>query len=147
MDIKTLKSILSKVDIMNSKRIIISQLEKTPPFLESAEKTNDTIGWFYTNSKAIEKCLVENGLSWCYLFETAPNHSPCIYMFIEQNITKEILQTIMKDYEESLSEGRNFYYEDDRFSVIDVEQYNNSINELEKIATKYASDVFKVYEV
>ena len=147
MDIKTLKSILSKVEIMNPNRVVISQFENTPPFFESAESTNDMIGWFHTNSKAIETCLEENGLSWCYLFETAPKHSPCIYMFIERDITKESLKKIMKDYEKSLPDGRNFYYEDDSFSSIDVEQYDNSITELEKIATIYAGDVFKVYEV
>ena len=53
----------------------------------------------------------------------------------------------MKGTEDTLEDGRKFYYEDDTFSAIDVEKYDNSITELDKIATRYASDVFKVYGV
>ena len=147
MDIEKLKTILSNVDVINPKRVGLNIFEDEHPFLILAENTNDTIGWFNTNGSAIEEALEQNGLSWGYLFETASNQSPCIYMFIGEDLTKEKLKEILKGTEETLEDGRKFYYEDGTFSAIDVEQYDNSITELEKIATRYASDVFKVYEV
>lgn len=113
---------------------------------QSAENSNDTLGWFHINSTDIEKSLKESGYSWCYLFETAPNQSPNIYMFIGKGLTQETLEEELKDIKKSLPEGRSLYFEEEAFSAIDVDQYDNSMTVLEQELFRKASEVFRVYE-
>ena len=40
----------------------------------------------------------------------------------------------------------HLYFEDNSFSSIDIDDYDNSISELEKELVRKASDIFKVYE-
>lgn len=67
-------------------------------------------------------------------------------MFFGQGLSKEIMENAMCEEINALEEDRHFYFEDDSFSSIDVDQYDNSITELEKELTRKASDVFRVYQ-
>lgn len=139
-----IESLISK--LRNPQRVEVEYYKNKYPLILSAERTNDTLDWFHVNSSLLETLLQKEGLSWCYIFETAPKKAPCIYMFIGEGLIKEELIEFMQDDIESLPEERNFYYEDDSFSSIDVDLYDGSITELEKELTRKASDVFRVYE-
>ena len=136
--------LLSKVKV--PERVTIRMYDNKYPFVTSVENTNDTWDWFHVNSAVLEKILHEHGLTWCYIFETAPNKIPCIYMFFGQGLSKELMEEVMDEERNALEEGRKFWFEDDSFSSIDVEQYDNSISELERELRNKASDVFVVYE-
>lgn len=144
MDKIFFESMLSKVE--KPERVVVRLYENKYSVIVSAENTNDTLGWFHINCNVIEGYLQERGYSWCYLFETAPKQSPCIYMFIGEKLSKEFLEDDLKDEIESLPEGRNFYIEAAPFASIDVDQYDDSISELETELYNKASEVFKVYE-
>ena len=46
----------------------------------------------------------------------------------------------------AIGEGRKLYFEDDSFSSIDVDRYDNSLSELERELKNKVSDVFVVYK-
>ena len=144
MDNSFFELLLSKVRV--PERVTIRMYDNKYPFVTSVENTNDTWDWFHVNSAALENTLQEHGLSWCYLFETAPKKVPCIYMFFGQGLSKELMEEVMDEERNALEEGRKFWFEDNSFSSIDVEQYDNSISELERELRNKASDVFVVYE-
>ena len=146
MDAKSFAKILSGIDIANPERIVCKIYDKKYLLIESAEQTNDTIGWYAINSKAIEKCLQANNLLWCYVIETAPKSQPFIYMFIGEDISKEYLENEMKEAAESIPEGRNYYIEEGSFASIDIDQYDDSKTVLEQEVFRKASEVFRVYE-
>ena len=146
MDAQSYAKILSGIDIANPGRIVCKIYDKKYLLIESAEQTNDTIGWYAINSKAIEKCLQANNLLWCYVIETAPKSQPFIYMFIGEDISKEYLENEMKETAESIPEGRQIFFEDGPFSAIDVDQYDNSMTVLEQELFRKASDLLRVYE-
>jgi hypothetical protein len=146
MDAQSYAKILSGINIANPGRIVCKIYDKKYLLIESAEQTNDTIGWYAINSKAIEKCLQANNLLWCYVIETAPKSQPFIYMFIGEDISREYLENEMKETAESIPEGRQIFFEDGPFSAIDVDQYDNSMTVLEQELFRKASDVLRVYE-
>ena len=144
MNLSFIESLLDKV--VKPDRVEIKLLDRKFLLIQSAENTNDTIGWFHINSQALENEFEANNLSWCYVFETAPKQAPCIYMFAGENLSKEEIKAFLVDGEETLPEGREIYYEDISFSAIDVDQYDNSRTVLEQELFRKASEVFKVYE-
>lgn len=144
MDNSIFELLLSKVRA--PERVTIRMYDNKYPFVTSVENTNDTWDWFHVNSAALENTLHEHGLSWCYIFETVPKKVPCIYMFFGQGLSKELMEEVMDEERNALEEGRKFWFEDDSFSSIDVDQYDNSISELEQELRNKASDVFVVYE-
>ena len=146
MDAQSYAKILSGIDIANPGRIVCKIYDKKYLFIESAEQTNDTIGWYVINSKAIEKCLQANNLLWCYVIETAPKSQPFIYMFIGEDISREYLENEMKEVAESIPEDRNYYIEEGSFDSIDIDQYDDSKTVLEQEVFRKASEVFRVYE-
>lgn len=144
MDKTFFKTLLSKVQ--NPERVAVNFVEDKYVFIASAENMNDTIDWFTINSNIVEETLENSGLSWCYLIETAPKKSPCIYMFIGKGLTKEFVIDELKDEMTNIPEDIHLYFEDNPFSSIVIDDYDNSISELEKELMRKASDVFKVYE-
>jgi len=146
MDAQSYAKILSGINIANPGRIVCKIYDKKYLLIESAEQTNDTIGWYAINSKAIENCLQENNLLWCYVIETAPKSQPFIYMFIGEDISREYLENEMKEAAESIPEDRNYYFEEGSFDSIDIDQYDDSKTVLEQEAFRKASEVFRVYE-
>lgn len=146
MEKDTIKTILSK--LVNPERVhVLWAAEGLYAVIESAENTNDTLGWFRHNSNNLEEGLEVAGLSWCYVFETAPNNPPLIYMYIGDDITKDFVMNEISDAIDCLPEGRELHIVDDSFSTLDADQYDNSITEMEKVAVRYASDVFRVEEI
>ena len=119
MNLSFIESLLDKV--VKPDRVEIKLLDRKFLLIQSAENTNDTIGWFHINSQALENEFEANNLSWCYVFETAPKQAPCIYMFAGENSSKEEIKAFLEDGEETLPEGREIYYEDISFSAIDVD--------------------------
>ena len=146
MDAQSYAKILSGIDIANPGRIVCKIYDNKYLLIESAEQTNDTIGWYTINSKAIEKCLQANNLLWCYVIETAPKSQPFIYMFIGEDISREYLENEMIEAAESIPEGRNYYIEEGSFDSIDIDQYDDSKTVLEQEVFRKASEVFRVYE-
>ena len=144
MNLSFIESLLDKV--VKPDRVEIKLLDRKFLLIQSAENTNDTIGWFHINSQALENEFDANNLSWCYVFETAPKQAPCIYMFAGENLSKDEIKAFLEDGEETLPEGREIYYEDISFSAIDVDQYDNSMTVLEQELFRKASEVFRVYE-
>jgi len=144
MDRSFLESLMSKVQ--NPARACVKWYDHKFYYIESAERTNDTLGWYHINSKVVEDALEEKGFSWCYAFETAPEQSPIIYMFFGNGMTQKTLEEEFGDSRESLPEGRSLYFEDAPFSSIDVDQYDNSRTVLEQELFRKASEVFRVYE-
>ena len=144
MDKTFFKTLLSKVQ--NPERVAVNFVEDKYVFIASAENLNDIIDWFTINSNIMEENLEESGLSWCYVIETAPKKSPCIYMFIGKGLTKEFVIDELKDEMTNIPEDIHLYFEDNPFSSIVIDDYDNSISELEKELMRKASDVFKVYE-
>ena len=67
-------------------------------------------------------------------------------MFIGKGLTKEFVIDELKDEMTNIPEDIHLYFEDNPFSSIDIDDYDNSISELEKELMRKASDVFKVYE-
>jgi len=76
MNLSFIESLLDKV--VKPDRVEIKLLDRKFLLIQSAENTNDTIGWFHINSQALENEFEANNLSWCYVFETAPKQAPCI---------------------------------------------------------------------
>ena len=131
-------------------KVVIRVIDSKCAFIDSIDSMNDSYDWFYVNSNLIEEALQKKGLAWCYMFETAPNKFPCIYMFIGEGLSKEYAINVMNELKEitnTLPDDRNLYYEDVPFSSIDIDKYDNSITEFEQELTRKASDVFRVYEL
>ena len=144
MDRSFLESLMSKVQ--NPARVCVKWYDHKFYYIESAERTNDTLGWYTINSNVVEEELEKEGYSWCYVFETAPEQSPIIYMWFAKGLTKDDLKIEFDDVNESLPEGRQIFFEDGPFSAIDVDQYDNSMTVLEQELFRKASEVFRVYE-
>ena len=144
MNLGFIESLLDKV--ARPERVEMKLLDRKYLLIQSAENTNDTIGWFTINSEILEAEFEANKLTWCYVFETAPNQAPCIYMFVGDKISKEGIKAFLEDDETAIPDGRELYYEDTSFSEIDVDQYDKSITLLERELFRKASEVFKVYE-
>ncbi len=144
MDRFFLELLLSKV--ANPARGSINYYDNKYYYIESVNKTNDTLGWYHINSNIIEEELERNGYSWCYVFETAPKHCPVIYMYFGKQLSKEVLMGEFGEVHESLPEGINIYIEDAPFSAINIDQYDDSKTVLEKELLKRADVAFTVYE-
>ena len=144
MDRSFLESLFAKVQ--NPARVCVKCYDNKYYYVESEERTNDTLDWYHLNSRMVEEELAKDGYAWCYVFETAPGQSPVIYMFFAKGLTKEALAGEFGEIVETLPEGRNLYFEDKPFSAIDVEQYDNSMTEFEQELSAKASEVFRVYE-
>ncbi len=144
MDRSFLESLMSKVK--NPARVCVKYYDCKYYYIESAEGTNDTLGWYTINSNVVEEELEKEGYSWCYVFETAPGHSPIIYMWFAKGLTKENLEEELDEVKESLPEGRHVFFESGSFSTIDVDQYDNSMTILEKELFRKASEAYRVYE-
>ena len=132
--------------VKNPARVCVKFYDRKYYYIESVERTNDTLGWYTINSNVVEEELEKEGYSWCYIFETAPEQSPIIYMWFAEGLTKENLEKELDDVKDSLPEGRQIFFEDAPFSTIDVDQYDNSMTVLEQELYKKASEVFRVYE-
>ena len=132
--------------VKNPARVCVKFYDRKYYYIESVEKTNDTLGWYTINSNVVEEELEKEGYSWCYVFETAPEQSPIIYMWFAKGLTKEDLESEFDDVKDSLPEGRQLFFEDGSFSTIDVDQYDNSKTVLEQELFRKASEVFRVYE-
>ena len=143
MDKKFFSSLLLKVK--SPERVAVNFVEDKYAFIASAENTNDTSDWFCINSNVIEEYLKKNNLSWCYVIEAAPKKSPCIYMFIGEGMTKEYIVEELKDGMRIIPKDIHLYFEENTFSSINIEDYDNSISEFEKILIRKASDVLRVY--
>lgn len=128
-------------------KVVVKFIDNKYAFIDSIDSINDSYDWFYVNSNLIEEALQKKGLAWCYMFETAPNKFPCIYMFIGKGLSKEYVIEELKETTNTLPDDRNLYYEDVPFSSIDIDKYDNSITEFEQELTRKASDVFRVYEL
>lgn len=144
MDKHFFESVLSKLQA--PERVKVLFIENQYVCILSADNTNDTFDWFHINSDLLEKELRNAGLSWCYMFETAPRLAPCIYMFVGNSLTKDFMESETKEMIEKCPENRNFYFEDASFCSIDADKYDNSISELEEELLRKASDVFRVYK-
>lgn len=144
MDRVFLESLMSKVQ--NPARVCVKFYDHKFYYIESVERTNDTLGWYTINGNIVERELEKEGYSWIYVFETAPKQSPIIYMFFGKGLSKEAIEEEFKDIEESLPEGRQIYFEDKSFSEIDVDEYDDSISVFEQELYRKASEVFRVYE-
>ena len=144
MDRSFLESLMSKVK--NPARVCVKFYDCKYYYIESVERTNDTLGWYTINSNVVEEELEKEGYSWCYVFETAPEQSPIIYMWFAKGLTKDDLEREFDDVNESLPEGRQIFFEDGPFSAIDVDQYDNSMTVLEQELFRKASEVCRVYE-
>lgn len=144
MDKKLFESILSK--LQSPERVKVLFIENQYVCIVSADNTNDTFDWFHINSDLLEDGLKKVGLNWCYLFETAPRLTSCIYMFVGKGLTKDFVETETRVMIENCPENRKFYLEDGAFSSIDTDLYDNSISELEEELIRKASDVFRVYK-
>lgn len=144
MNLSFIESLLDKV--VKPDRAEIKLLDRKYLLIESAENTNDTVGWFHINGQTLEKEFEANNLSWCYVFETAPKQTPCIYMFAGEDLSKEEVKSFLEDGESTIPEGHEIYYEDVPFSSIDLDQYDDSMTILEQELFRKASEVYRVYE-
>ena len=145
MEKKFFESLLSR--LIAPEKVVVKFINSKCAFIDSIDSMNDSYDWYYVNSKLIEETLLKKGLAWCYMFETAPNKFPCIYMFIGEGLSKEYIIEELKETTKTLPDDRNLYYEDVPFSSIDIDKYDNSITEFEQELTRKASDVFRVYEL
>ncbi len=127
---------------------------KTPSFIKvlfvdsfavitSAQNKNEGTGdWFLLNSEYIEKLLTENGISWVYLFETAPSAEPFVYMLMEEGLTKELAIEKTKEMVKSLPQGREAYYFDCPFAELNLEEYDHSSSNAEETLIEKAAQLF-----
>ena len=144
MDRSFFETLFSKV--LNPARVKVQLYDDKYYMIISSENTNDTMDWFAENSKVIEDALQNEGMKWCYVFETNPQQRPCIYMFFCKGLSMEILKEDLKEIQEELPEGSNLYMEFEPFSNIDVAQYDDSTTVLEQVLINHASEVFRVSE-
>jgi hypothetical protein len=144
MDKKQLQELLDNTE--NSNRVIFELLCDGTLRIKSKNNTNDTWGWFHINSEMLEDAFRKMNLSWCYIFETAPQHKPIIYLLAGETMTREYAIKDNRVEVEMLPEGREMFFEAKPFSLIDKDKYDNSLTELEKLLRKSASDVIEVYE-
>lgn len=144
MDKAFFESMLSQTK--NPERVEIKNYENLYCVIQSAENTNDTLGWFYINNKVVEQALQQKGLKWCYVFETAPKAYPFVYMFIGESVTRNFVEQEIGAFKQTLPKGREFFIEDVPFASINLNKYNKSKSVLEHELRKYASDVFEVFE-
>lgn len=144
MDKSFFENLFSKVQ--NPARVKVQLYDDKYYMIISSENTNDTMDWYAVNSNVVEDALQKEGMTWCYVFETAPQKSPCIYMFFAKDISIKTLEKDLQEIHESLPEGSNLYFECTSFSSIDIAQYDGSITVLERELINHASDVLRVYE-
>lgn len=144
MDKIILESLMAKVQ--NPAKVCVKFYDNKFYYIESAEGINDTLDWYAINSSVLEDELEKEGYNWYYVFETAPEQSPVIYMFFGKGLSKETLEEVLNDIEKSLPENRQVFIEDASFSTIDVDQYDNSISVLEEELSRKASEVFRTYK-
>lgn len=133
-------------DTENPERVLFGFFDDGTLYIQSRENTNDTWGWFHINSERLEKGFIEMGLSWCYIFETAPRQKPFIYMFVGELVTKEYAIKESRVAIETLAKDRELYFENKFFSLIDKDKYDKSITELERMIRKASSDIIEIYE-
>ena len=144
MDRNFLESLMAKVQ--NPAKVCVKFYDNQFYYIESAEGTNNTLDWYAINSSVIEDELEKEGYTWYYVFETAPEQSPVIYMFFGKGLSRETLEEELNDAEKSLPENRQVFIEDASFSTIDVDQYDNSISVLEEELCRKAYEVFTTYK-
>lgn len=144
MDKIILESLMAKVQ--NPAKVCVKFYDNKFYYIESAEGINDTLDWYAINSSVIEDELEKAGYNWYYVFETAPEQSPVIYMFFGKELSWETLEEVLNDIEKSLPEDREVFIENASFSTIDVDEYDNSISVLEEELYRKASEVFRTYK-
>ena len=144
MDRNFLESLMAKVQ--NPARVCVKFYDNQFYYIESAEGTNNTSDWYAINSSVIEDELKKEGYTWYYVFETASEQSPVIYMFFGKGLSRETLEEVLSDIEESIPEDRQVFIEDAAFSTIDVDQYDNSISVLEEDLCRKAYEVFTTHK-
>ena len=144
MDKSFFENLFSKVQ--NPARVKVQLYDDKYYMIISSENTNDTMDCDAVYSKVVEDALRKNGMNWCYMFETFPQQSPCIYMFFCKDLSMEILKEDLQEIQEELPKGSNIYMDCESYSNIDVAQYDDSITVLEEVLIKHASEVFRVYE-
>ena len=144
MDRNFLESLMAKVQ--NPARVCVKFYDNQFYYIESAEGTNNTSDWYAINSSVIEDELKKEGYTWYYVFETASEQSPVIYMFFGKGLSRETLEEVLSDIEESIPEDRQVFIEDAAFSTIDVDQYDNSISVLEEELCRKAYEVFTTHK-
>ena len=144
MDRNFIESLMAKVQ--NPAKVCVKFYDHKFYYIESAEGTNDTLDWYAINSSVIEDELEKAGYNWYYVFETAPEQSPVIYMFFGKELSWETLEEVLNDIEKSLPEDREVFIENASFSTIDVDEYDNSISVLEEELYRKASEVFRTYK-
>lgn len=144
MDRNFLESLMAKVQ--NPAKVCVKFYDNQFYYIESAEGTNNTLDWYAINSSVIEDELEKEGYTWYYVFETAPEQSPVIYMFFGKELSWETLEEVLNDIEKSLPEDREVFIENASFSTIDVDQYDNSISVLEEELCRKAYEVFTTYK-
>ena len=132
--------------VQNPARVCVKFYDHKFYYIESAEGTNNTSDWYAINSSVIEDELKKEGYTWYYVFETASEQSPVIYMFFGKGLSKETLEEVLNDIEESMPEDRKVFIEDAAFSTIDVDQYDNSISVLEEELYRKAYEVFTTHK-
>lgn len=144
MDKSFFESLFSKVQ--NPARVSVKLYDDKYYMIISSENTNDTMDWYAVNSNVVEDALQKEGMTWCYVFETAPQQSPCIYMFFAKDISIKALEKDLQEIQESLPEGSNLYIECAPFLSIDLDQYNGATTVLEHVLINHSSEVFRVYQ-
>ena len=144
MDTKQIYKLIG--DTENPERVLFGFFDDGTLYIQSSENTNDTWGWYHINSERLEKGFVEMGLSWCYIFETAPRQKPCIYMLVGELVTKEYAIKESRVAIETLAKDRELYFENKSFSLIDKDKYDKSITELERVIRSASINIIEVYE-
>lgn len=143
MNNKIAKALL--LELENPDRVKISILNDNMVCILSADNTNDTLDWFLVNSSKIETSLANEGLSWCYVFETIPKEKPMVYLFMGE-ISEKAIKDELRNSFETLPEDRQIHFEFATFASIDKDAYDNSITPLEEELKQKSSDVFRVIE-
>ena len=140
MDNSFFELLLSKVKV--PERVTIRMYDNKYPFVTSVENTNDTWDWFHVNSAVLEKILHEHGLTWCYIFDTAPNKIPCIYMFFGQGLSKELMEEVMD--EDRIDDIYDYFAESDTDSLeaaLDELGQECSEDEIRLVRIKFISEM------
>ena len=135
MDRNFLESLMAKVQ--NPARVCVKFYDNQFYYIESAEGTNNTSDWYAINSSVIEDELKKEGYTWYYVFETASEQSPVIYMFFGKGLSRETLEEVLSDIEESIPEDRQVFIEDAAFSTIDVKHYFGNVTKEEVLNLIY----------
>ena len=112
----------------------------------SRGNTNDTVDWFYVNSDSLEKFLVDNGMSWCYLLEKAKGLDANIYLFIGEKLCYDDMLSYKEDYFKDNNKCLEFFIELKPFKEISQCKYEHESSAVEEALYNHADNVFIVRE-